>query len=155
MRDGLGVGFDSFDPPADGGIAASEAVLHGPGEGERLVRGNRSLLLKGALADICFSKFTVDGALDGPGIHEHEVEVDTFYVLDGELELTVGTQCPAAGAGTLAAVPPGVRHTFAHRDRARCASSTCTRPTAALPLTCARSPTRGVDNPHQASRPAH
>ena len=115
MRDGLGIGFDSFNPPADGGIAASEAVLHGPGEGERLVRGNRSLLLKGALADICFSEFTVDGALDGPGIHEHEVEVDTFYVLDGELELTVEDDARAAGAGTLAAVPPGVRHTFAHR----------------------------------------
>ena len=115
LRDGLGTGFDSFDPPADGGIAASEAVLSGPHEGERLVRGNRSLLLKGALADICFSEFTVDGPLDGPGVHDHDVEVDTFYVLDGELELTVEGEARGAAPGTLAAVPPGVRHAFAHR----------------------------------------
>jgi quercetin dioxygenase-like cupin family protein len=117
-RDGLDVGFDSFDPPADGGIPAGEALLFGPGEGERLVRGNRVLWLKAALEDICFSEFTVDGPLAGPGVHEHDVEVDMFYVLDGELELTVEDSARAAGPGTLAAVPPGVRHTFAHRGPA-------------------------------------
>jgi len=46
-------------------------------------------------------------------LHEHETEVDCFYVLDGEREMTVGDTGYAAGAGMLACVLSGVRHTFA------------------------------------------
>jgi quercetin dioxygenase-like cupin family protein len=114
-RDGLDTGFDSFDPPADGGLDAGEAVISGPGEGERLVRGSRALWLKGALPDICFAEFTIEGRFDGPDPHEHETEVDTFYLLEGELELSVDGAGRPATPGTLASVPRGVRHTFSHR----------------------------------------
>jgi quercetin dioxygenase-like cupin family protein len=114
QRDGVDIGFDSFDPPADGGLDPGEAVISGAGEGERLVRGNRALRLKGALPDICFAEFTVEGRFDGPDPHEHDIEVDTFYVLEGELELTVDGSSRSAAPGTLASVPRGVRHTFSH-----------------------------------------
>jgi quercetin dioxygenase-like cupin family protein/ketosteroid isomerase-like protein len=114
-RDGLDTGFDSHDPPADGGLGAGEAVISGPGEGERLVSGNRTLLLKGPLVDLCFAEFTIEGQFDGPGLHRHDAEVDSFYVLEGELELTVEDSIRPAVPGTLAAVPRGVRHAFAHR----------------------------------------
>jgi mannose-6-phosphate isomerase-like protein (cupin superfamily) len=114
-RDGLDTAFDSFDPPADGGLGADEAVISAPGEGERLVSGNRTLLLKGPLADLCFAEFSIEGPFDGPDLHRHEADVDTFYVLEGELELTVDDSIHPAVPGTLASVPRGVLHTFSHR----------------------------------------
>lgn len=113
-RDGEKVAWDSFDPPADGGRPLSEAVVAGPGEGERLVSGNRVVLLKGVLPDACFAEFELDGPFAGPHLHDHDDQVDSFYVLDGELEMTIEDSVHAAGAETLASVPRGVRHTFAH-----------------------------------------
>ena len=114
-RDGVeGVGFDTFDAPEDGGLPLSEAVVSGPGEGERLVSGRRAALLKSDLADLCLSEFELQAGFEGPELHEHESEVDSFYVLHGQLEVAIEDARHAAGPGTLASIPPGVRHTFAH-----------------------------------------
>jgi quercetin dioxygenase-like cupin family protein len=113
-RDGREVAWDSFDPPADGGRPTSEAVVTGPGEGERLVTGSRVAFLKAVLPELCFAEWELDGRFDGPPVHHHDRQVDSFYVLDGELELTVDGAATTAGPGTLAAVPRGVRHTFNH-----------------------------------------
>ena len=112
---GAEASFDSFDPPADGGLAAAEAIVTGPGEGERLVSGSRVLHLKSARPELCFAEFEFDGPFDGPDVHHHDDQVDSFYVLEGELEMTVEDAVVPAGPGTLASVPHGVRHTFAHR----------------------------------------
>ncbi len=80
-RDGREAGFDSFDPPPDGGLVASEAIVRGPGEGERLVSRNRVIFLKSDLPDLCFSEFIIDGPFTGPDVHHHERQVDSFYVL--------------------------------------------------------------------------
>jgi mannose-6-phosphate isomerase-like protein (cupin superfamily) len=111
--------FDTADPPEDGGLPLSEAVVAGPREGERLEKDNRVSTLKGVLPDLCVAEFDYEGPVDGPGIHHHEAQVDSFYVLDGELEMTVEDDRHVAGAETLASVPPGVRHTFAHRGAGR------------------------------------
>jgi mannose-6-phosphate isomerase-like protein (cupin superfamily) len=108
--------FDSFDPPEDGGLPLSEGIVSGPDEGERLTSRNRVAYLKGVLSDICFAEFIFDGPLEGPDQHHHDAEVDSFYVLEGELEMTVEDSVHAAGPDTLASVPHGVRHTFAHRQ---------------------------------------
>jgi quercetin dioxygenase-like cupin family protein len=113
-RDGNEVAWDSFDPPPDGGGQASEAVVTGPGEGERLVTGSRVVWLKAELPHLCFAEWALDGPFQGPPVHHHDRQVDSFYVLDGELELTVEDRVVTAEPGTLAAVPPGVRHTFTH-----------------------------------------
>jgi quercetin dioxygenase-like cupin family protein len=113
---GAEASFDSFDPPADGGLAASEAMVTGPGEGERLVSGRRVVHLKSARPELCFAEFEFDGPLDGPDVHHHDNQVDSFYVLEGELEMTVEDAVVPAGLGTLASVPRGVKHTFAHRQ---------------------------------------
>jgi quercetin dioxygenase-like cupin family protein len=114
-RDGGEASFDSFDPPADGGLPAAEAIVAGAGEGERLVLRNRVAFLKAVVPDLCFAEFAFDGPFDGPDVHRHDHQVDSFYVLDGELEMTVGDAVRTAGPDTLASVPRGVRHTFAHR----------------------------------------
>lgn len=52
---------------------------------------------------------------DGPPIHLHEEEDDSFYVLEGEITFVVEDDELVAGPGTFVLVPPGVRHTFANR----------------------------------------
>ncbi len=49
---------------------------------------------------------------EGPGPHFHKLHVDAFYVLEGQLEFTVGTETLLAGAGTSVAIPPGIVHAF-------------------------------------------
>lgn len=44
--------------------------------------------------------------------HEHDDQVDAFYVLDGEVKFTVGDETIVAGPGTLVAAPPHTRHGF-------------------------------------------
>lgn len=113
-RDGADIGFDSFDPPADGGRPASEAIVVGPDEGERVEAGNRVAVVKAVLPHICFLEFAYDGPRDGPPVHDHDNQVDSFYVLEGEIEFTVGDSVHPRGPGTLASIPRRVRHTFRH-----------------------------------------
>jgi mannose-6-phosphate isomerase-like protein (cupin superfamily) len=89
--------------------------VSGPGEGERLVSGNRVTLLKGVLPDLCFAEWALDGPFAGPDVHRHDDRVDAFYVLEGELDVSVEGTVHTAGPDTLASVPPGVRHTFGYR----------------------------------------
>jgi mannose-6-phosphate isomerase-like protein (cupin superfamily) len=119
QRDGNAVPFDSFDPPADGGPSASEAIVSGPGEGERLMTGNRVVLLKGVLSDLCFAEWDIDGPFAGPDVDHHDAQVDSFYVVEGELDMTVEDSVHAAASDTLASVPRGVRHTFNHNRSGR------------------------------------
>lgn len=116
LRDGSGpVEWDSVDTPEGGGRPLSEAIVSAPGEGERLVSGERAALLKASLPQLCFAEFELHGPYGGPESHAHETEADCFYVLDGALEMTIEGSREVAAPGTLAAVPPGVRHTFDHR----------------------------------------
>ena len=85
------------------------AVVSGPGEGERV---GRHLLLKLARPELCVSEATVPRDFEGASPHFHEHHVDSFHVLEGELELTVGTETVLAGAGTTVAVPPRIVHAF-------------------------------------------
>lgn len=113
-RDGREVSFDSFDAPADGGPPASEVIVSGPGEGEQTSTGPRRVWIKGVLPEICFVEWEIDGPFQGPPVHQHDAGVDSFYVIEGELRMTVEDDVVPAPAGTLASVPRGVRHTFAH-----------------------------------------
>jgi mannose-6-phosphate isomerase-like protein (cupin superfamily) len=113
IRDGTEVGdWDSFDPPADGGRPREEAVVSRPGEGDLLVSGPRSALMKCARPDISFAEWTIDGPVAGPDLHAHADAIDSFYVLDGELDVTLGGEVRSIGSNTLAAVPVGTDHSF-------------------------------------------
>jgi mannose-6-phosphate isomerase-like protein (cupin superfamily) len=112
LRDGTDAVFDSYDPPAEGGLPAAKAIVSRPGEGERLVSGGAALL-KGVLTELCFVEWALDGPFDGPDL-DHDRPVASYYVLEGELDLTVERTLHAVGPDTLASVPRGVRHTVAH-----------------------------------------
>ena len=61
---------------------------------------------------------TVQPHADGPPIHAHAHEDDSFYVLEGELTIVEDDDETVVGPGTFVLVPPGVRHTFANRSDA-------------------------------------
>jgi quercetin dioxygenase-like cupin family protein len=88
-----------------------DPVISRAGDGERYARGNRTITIRIDLPglsvlEIAFDEtFTVDP-------HTHDDHDDTFLVLDGEVEFTLGDDTVRAGPGTLVAAPPGARHGF-------------------------------------------
>ena len=102
-------GFDSEDPPADGGRAVTDAYL---GTGEVLVDGpSLRVALLCDVEEIAIVEVRASGA-GSPPLHFHERHVESFYVLEGELSFTAGGQEFVAGPGAWVQVPQGVAHTF-------------------------------------------
>lgn len=110
MRGGR-ANFDMLEPPADGGRSADDAVVVRPGGGERFEREDRTITILGeepqySALEIAFDEsFHVDP-------HHHDDHADSFYVLDGTVEFTVGDRIVRAGRGTWLSAPPGARHGF-------------------------------------------
>jgi mannose-6-phosphate isomerase-like protein (cupin superfamily) len=111
--------FDQFDPPTNGGRALTDAVFRGPGDGDRVTIGPGKATFKaeGTEADGFFSlSETVLGpGFPGPVAHSHRAMVDSFYVLEGRLSLSLGGEPVEAGPGDFSLVPPRAVHTFANR----------------------------------------
>jgi mannose-6-phosphate isomerase-like protein (cupin superfamily) len=79
---------------------------------EILERPGRRAEVKVARDELVVFEFEVDAGTDGASPHFHERHVDSFYVLEGELELTVSGETVQARPGDLVPVPPGVVHAF-------------------------------------------
>ena len=97
------------------GLDAANAVLLRRGEGETIFDGpERTVRILADRDELALTWFRYEPGQEGPEPHVHRRHTDAFYVLAGELELGLG---PAAtrltgAAGTLAAAPPNVVHTF-------------------------------------------
>ena len=90
-------------------LDVGQAVLLGPGDGERL---NERIVVKLELPEISVNEVNVRSPREGAGPHYHKEHVDAFYVLEGEIEFINGTETLRAGPGTSVAVPPGIVHGF-------------------------------------------
>ena len=116
-------GFDTHDPPEDGGRSVSDAVVRALGEGEDefvAADGASRLLVKaGGQAGegtILLAESSVAPGFSGPPPHRHERHVDSFFVLDGTLTLVLDGGETELTGGSYGAVPPGNVHTFANRS---------------------------------------
>ena len=91
------------------------AIVVEPGEGKRV--GNVEFLAESADTER-FNLAIIDKTprSEGPPMHTHEREDDSFYVLEGEMTFLVEDERVVAGPGTFVLVPPGVRHTFANES---------------------------------------
>ncbi|CAI6083018.1 quercetin 2,3-dioxygenase [Cohnella sp. JJ-181] len=49
---------------------------------------------------------------DGPPLHLHEQEDESFYILEGEVEMTIGEKVIVAKAAEYVFAPRGIPHTF-------------------------------------------
>jgi quercetin dioxygenase-like cupin family protein len=103
--------FDQHPPPADGGRPLSDAIVVLPGEGEAIPGDDRDFVVKAELGEL----EVIDLACDpdyGPDPHVHPDKVDSFYVLEAEVEFTLDEETVRVGPGSLAAALPGFRHGF-------------------------------------------
>ena len=89
-----------------------EGIVSRPGDGEFLEGEERALRVKLSRDELDVLEFEVGPDYEGPGPHFHKQHVDSFYVLEGELEFTVGGNTIVAPAGTFVAAPPNVVHSF-------------------------------------------
>ena len=95
-------------------MGSERAVVVPPGQGHRV--GNVEFLARSQdTPRFNLAIITMQPRRDGPELHTHDGEDDSFYVLEGELTFTVDGDEIVAGPGTFVLVPPGVPHTFANR----------------------------------------
>ena len=90
-----------------------------PGEGEELTGQDRELGVKVVRPELDLLEYEVGPGYEGPGPHFHKRHVDSFYVLDGELEFTVGGETVPAPVDTFVLVPQGVVHSFTNAGPGR------------------------------------
>jgi quercetin dioxygenase-like cupin family protein len=90
-----------------------DAIVSGPGEGERLERSDRTLVVKVDLPELSATEITFEPSFRVEQ-HMHDDHVDAFYVLEGEVEFLLADGPRRVGPGTLVAAPPGVLHGFAN-----------------------------------------
>ena len=93
------------------------AVVVRPGEGKR-VYNVEFLATSEDTPRFNLGIITLQPHRDGPELHVHADEDDSFYILEGELTFVVEDDEVVAGPGTFVLVPPGIRHTFTNRGDA-------------------------------------
>jgi mannose-6-phosphate isomerase-like protein (cupin superfamily) len=111
VRDGRRVAYDIDDPPPDGGRDPGSVVAGSPE-----VVADRDGLHVALLADVDelgLAEVRSAAGAAAPPAHVHRRHLEAFWVLEGELALTVAGNELQAGPGTWVLVPPGVPHTFA------------------------------------------
>src|SRR5947199_136956 len=90
-------------------------LLLAPGAGETVVdRPEKTLRILAELDDVIVTWFRYAPGEKGPDAHVHHHHTDAFYVLEGEIEVSLGPepQTVRATPGTFAAAPRDVVHTF-------------------------------------------
>ena len=87
--------------------------------GEVLERPGRRAEVKVSRDELVVFEFEMAPETDGTGPHFHKQHVDSFYVLEGELEITVAGEIVHVRAGDLVHAPPGVVHSFRNASSER------------------------------------
>ncbi len=98
---------DTFSAPDDGGRPATDGVVLARGEGEKL----GTTVIKAGLPEVSVLEFEVRPG-GGVSPHFHKLHSDSFYVLEGELEIHLGDNTFRATRGSYALAPPHVVHWF-------------------------------------------
>lgn len=115
-------GATQFAAPTNpSGLAASEGANTAEG---RVVRAEAAEVFKasGYNTDGRFELMVLEvGYLFGPPLHIHNVQEDSFYVLEGVLTVQLADEIIELNSGDFATAPPGVAHTFTNTHREKTA----------------------------------
>ena len=94
----------------------STPFVLGPADGERLrFLGNSTMRLALDLdggEDVAFYEYESEPGVDGPPQHVHHGHDETFYVVEGRFEFTMGAEHSLVEPGGFVFVPRGTPHTF-------------------------------------------
>jgi mannose-6-phosphate isomerase-like protein (cupin superfamily) len=80
--------------------------------GEKVAREARSHRILAELPELEVIELSFGPDFEGVEPHTHSDHIDSFYVLEGEAEFTVGDRVFRAGVGSYVAAPTGVLHGF-------------------------------------------
>ena len=83
-----------------------------PDGGERVERSGRSHRILMELPELEVIDLSFGPEFEGVDPHSHSDHVDSFYVLEGEAEFTLGDDVVRAGPGSWVSAPVGVTHGF-------------------------------------------
>ena len=83
-----------------------------PGDAERVARGTGTFRVLAELSELEVIDLRFGPEFEGVDPHTHDDHVDSFYVLEGEAEFTLGDEVVRALPGTFVAAPAGVAHGF-------------------------------------------
>ncbi len=92
-----------------------DATLVPPGEGKKLWVTDELMTFKASGEDTGGAYSLADSMVPpqgGPPPHIHHREDEAFWVLEGELEISVGGNRFRAGAGSFVHLPRGVLHSY-------------------------------------------
>ena len=88
-----------------------DPIISRPGEGELLARDDGYRLIRLETEHLSVIEIDFDETLVVPP-HTHDDHLDSFLVLEGEVEFTAGDETVVLGPGSFIAAPPGARHGF-------------------------------------------
>ena len=88
-----------------------DAIVSAPGDGERFDRGNLVITIRADLPQLSVNELVFEPPF-AVEQHHHDDHVDSFYVLEGEVEFALADGPLRAGPGTFVAAPPGALHGF-------------------------------------------
>jgi mannose-6-phosphate isomerase-like protein (cupin superfamily) len=89
-----------------------DGILIQPGGGEKVARAHRHHTILAELPELEVVELRFGPDFEGVDPHAHSSHVDSFYVLEGEAEFTVGDETVRVGPGGFVAAPIGVVHGF-------------------------------------------
>jgi quercetin dioxygenase-like cupin family protein len=112
VRDGIKVQWDIAKVPATGGLAASEAIVSPNHADEAGETESQPCRLRCAVPDLRVVEWHLHGPCLNLPFHHHDRWVDSFFVIEGELEAMLAGTAHTVGPGTLISVPRGVQHTI-------------------------------------------
>jgi mannose-6-phosphate isomerase-like protein (cupin superfamily) len=108
-----GGGWDIAPVPAGGGGSSAAAVVSLGGDPGEPAHERRPSRLRCALPDLRVVEWRLRAPRSGLPSPRPERGVDAFFVIDGELEATVGETRRTAGEGSLITVPRGDAYALA------------------------------------------
>lgn len=108
--DGVKVDWDSYDVDEPQGPA--DAIVAGPDGGERLERRFLENVIRAETTQISLFELTFDETWEGVDPHSHDDHIDSFFVLEGEVDFLLGDETVRAGVDSYVAAPLNVTHGF-------------------------------------------
>ena len=103
--------WDSYDVDEPDGPA--DAQISGPDKGERLSRREGlANTVKAETSELSLFVLEFDERWEGVDPHSHDDHIDSFYVIEGEVEFLAGDETVRLGAGSYFAAPIGITHGF-------------------------------------------